>query len=620
MARVYRAWDKATRQEVAIKRLYPHFVGNDIVRKRFISEGRIQKILAHPNIVTVFEIVERPMLAIIMEFVEGLTLDEYLETKGSLREAEVLDLVLPILSAVGFAHKRGIIHRDIKPSNILLSKSDNGALSLKIMDFGVAKIKGKGTSLTATGTTVGTLHYMSPEQIVGSKNIDGRADIYSLGVTLYKLVTGEVPFNAPTEFALMMAQVEAEPLPPSRLKPNMSRDLEKIILKAMAKKADDRFQTIREFTHALMRANFIEADTNVTTITDRISSEVLQFAMDADQVAQDRTGEIGWSDNFNTSNLNTGRRLKQTNNDVTETTLTISDDELLVMSSGDIEIIEDYDETIQYNPLNTESESETVALRAHVNTSSKAKIVFDPAESQARTAPTMPENLYNQILDEAQADETNEAAKNKSRDFPQAQTNKSGSGDYPHQQKQSGYNPRQSGQYQQQPSSYNPQHQSGYNPQQQPGYNPQQSGQYQHHPSNYNPQQKPTAQQQESGYNHYGANSLPPQRKQTGYQDDLGSNNYQNQRPPSASNEAKKQRQQNLGAYKNKPSNNIARPSAQSRPAAQVRSKGIKNLPTAPVKLRQKKEGTSIKTIFTLAAAGGMVLAAVGFLIFTLLA
>ena len=290
MASIYRAQDEQSGRHVAIKVLYPYYSDNEIIRQRFVEEGNIQAALGHPNVVHVHDIVLEP-LAIVMEHVNGPTLDELLAEKGFVEENEILDLIIPVMSALGLAHSKGIIHRDLKPSNILLNRLARG-YQPKVMDFGVAKVKDAKHNLTATGTTVGTLHYMSPEQIVGSKSIDGRADIYSIGVTMFKLATGEVPFNAPTEFALMMAQVEAPPTPPSHIRPEVTPELERVILKAMEKKPVDRFQTVREFTTALLEMKRGKDRTVRDTVTETISQELLEFALAANEVAKDRTAEM----------------------------------------------------------------------------------------------------------------------------------------------------------------------------------------------------------------------------------------------------------------------------------------------------------------------------------------
>ena len=288
MGSIFLALDGRTHQPVAIKCLYKHYKDNAIVRTRFVDEGRIQMLLQHPNIVRVYELVQRPLLAFIMEYVDGTTLEDYLQERGPLPMSEIVEIMIPILSALGLAHSRGIIHRDLKPSNILLT-FQNGIVRPKVMDFGVAKLK-RTQSLTATGTTVGTLHYMSPEQIVGAKNIDGRADIYSLGIILYKLCTGQVPFNASTEYSLMMAQVEARPTPPSTLNPRVNQDFELIVLKALNKRAEDRYQSIRDFTAALVEVRDEHGNETMENIS--VPAFILDYAIGANKIAVDRTEEV----------------------------------------------------------------------------------------------------------------------------------------------------------------------------------------------------------------------------------------------------------------------------------------------------------------------------------------
>lgn len=289
MSTVFRCIDLRTRNHVATKILHQVYNDKEVIRTRFIDEGRIQQMLSHPNIVDVYDVLEsQDLLGIVMELVEGPTLQAHLEQHGTMSTETILRLMLPVLSAIGFAHSKGVIHRDIKPSNVLL-KPRNGQMVPRVMDFGVAKLV-RGKDLTATGTTVGTLHYMSPEQIVGSKDIDGRADIYSLGCTLYKLCTGDVPFNASTEFALMMAQVEAPPTPPSSVEASVPENLESVIMRCLAKRPEDRFPSVKDLTLAMLelRSGARAGDTN----TIPISQELLDYAMNADEVAIDRTGVI----------------------------------------------------------------------------------------------------------------------------------------------------------------------------------------------------------------------------------------------------------------------------------------------------------------------------------------
>lgn len=289
MATIYLAEDQQAGEPVAIKVLYPQYKDNDVVRARFLDEGRIQGMLDHPNVVRVQDVLTRPVLSFVMEYVDGETLEQYLQREGPLEQNEIVDLMMPVMSAIGFAHNKGIVHRDLKPSNILLKQHDDG-LEPKVMDFGVAKVH-QGQELTQDGTTVGTLHYMSPEQIVGSSDIDGRADIYSLGCSLYKLCTGEVPFNASSEFALMMAQVEASPTPPSQLHDQVSDEMETLILKALEKQRERRFQTIKEMTSQLIRLRDDEQSPD-QTVSRPIPADLLRWAMEADEVVLDKTNEI----------------------------------------------------------------------------------------------------------------------------------------------------------------------------------------------------------------------------------------------------------------------------------------------------------------------------------------
>ena len=289
MSTVYRCRDLQTGNDVALKLLHGVYTEREVVRTRFVDEGRIQQMLSHPYIVDVYDVEESDeLLGIVMELVEGQTLEDHLEERGPLPTKSILELILPVLSAIGFAHSKGVIHRDIKPSNVLLKPTPQGLVP-RVMDFGVAKLV-RGKDLTATGTTVGTLHYMSPEQIVGSKDIDGRADIYSLGCTLYKLCTGDVPFNASTEFALMMAQVEAPPTPPGDIESSVSRTLESIIMRCLEKRPDKRFPSVRDLTIAMLD---LRSDTDSdSTDSVPISQDLLDYAMNADEVAVDRTGVI----------------------------------------------------------------------------------------------------------------------------------------------------------------------------------------------------------------------------------------------------------------------------------------------------------------------------------------
>lgn len=247
MAVVYKATDiKVNHNTVAIKLLKREAACDEIVVKRFKNECRAERDLTHPNIVSVYDVkTEGDLKYMVMEYVEGVTLKNYLTDyrKGPLDTDEILSYILQVLRALECAHKENIIHRDIKPQNIMLLK--NG--KIKVMDFGIAKLPNAET-VTVTDKAVGTVYYMSPEQASGQK-IDKRSDIYSVGATLYELATGEMPFTGETPIAILMKHVNEKPIPPRAKNPNIPYGLEQIILCAMSKRLDDRFESVTEMIH-----------------------------------------------------------------------------------------------------------------------------------------------------------------------------------------------------------------------------------------------------------------------------------------------------------------------------------------------------------------------------------
>lgn len=254
MGVVYRAFDKVMERYVAIKLLHANLLGEQGIRRRFLREGRLMSTLNHPNVVQVYDLIEEQrILALVMEFVEGITLTEHLKQwGGQLPYSEIRKLMVPVLDAMEEAHNQGIIHRDLKPDNILLQHTETRMFP-KIADFGLAKII-EGTSYTVSGALLGTCMYMSPEQIKNKLSLDQRADIYSLGITLYQLCAGRCPFQDTNHFALMMAHVQQEPVPPSRLRKDLPEDLESLILDALVKDPDERLSTCLEFRERLEAA------------------------------------------------------------------------------------------------------------------------------------------------------------------------------------------------------------------------------------------------------------------------------------------------------------------------------------------------------------------------------
>lgn len=241
MAVVYKAYDSIDDRIVAIKILKEEYLAKEEFRRRFKNESKAIAILSHPNIVKVYDVSFGDRLQyIVMEHVEGITLKEYIEQCEVVNWNEALFFVIQILRALQHAHDKGIVHRDIKPQNIMLL--DNGVI--KVTDFGIARFS-RGETRTMTEKAIGSVHYISPEQAKGELT-DEKADIYSIGVVLYEMLTGKLPFEADSavSVALMQLQVEAEPL--RSINPNIPIGFEQITLKAMQKNTRDRYQTVSE--------------------------------------------------------------------------------------------------------------------------------------------------------------------------------------------------------------------------------------------------------------------------------------------------------------------------------------------------------------------------------------
>lgn len=251
MGVVYRALDTELDREVALKFLKAEVGDNQMLIKRFRDELRTLAGFNHPNITmlyTSFSWQSRPVM--VMELVDGEALNSMVERRGPIPAGICVPLVSQALTGVGVAHRKGIIHRDLKPANLMLSKAG----TIKVMDFGIAKIE-DSPGLTRTSFAMGTPFYMAPEQIdperFGMKTVDARADIYSLGVTLYELLAGQVPFTGPTEFSIHRAHLEQAPDPPTSHYPHIPPSVVDAVLRAMAKHPRDRFQTAEEFADAL---------------------------------------------------------------------------------------------------------------------------------------------------------------------------------------------------------------------------------------------------------------------------------------------------------------------------------------------------------------------------------
>ncbi len=246
MGVVYQGLHIRLEQLVAIKDLSPELASNLEMRQRFIREARIQAKLNHPNVVNVHNLLEHEgRLLLVMEFVEGETLDKRIQERGALPYKEAVDICRQVLDALAFMHARGVIHRDLKPGNIMLTKEGR----VKVTDFGIAKAtteKGQ----TRAGVRLGTLWYMSPEQVKG-KPVDARSDLYAMGVTLFQMVTGKLPFFGNSDFEIMKAHTEVAPPDPKKIKKDLPKPLSSIILRLLEKNPDKRFQSAGEVLQAL---------------------------------------------------------------------------------------------------------------------------------------------------------------------------------------------------------------------------------------------------------------------------------------------------------------------------------------------------------------------------------
>lgn len=250
MGAVFKGVDLMLEREVAIKALRPELGRQPQLVERFRSEAVTLAKLNHPNIATLYSFFRQgDDFFMVMEFVRGRTLDGVVRQQGPIPADRALPLFCQALDGIGAAHKMGIVHRDIKPANVMLT-SDG---SIKVMDFGIARVLGTNR-MTKQGAVVGTIEYMSPEQVRGQET-DARSDIYSLGILLYEMLAGRVPFRSDSEFDLMRAQIDDPPPPPTQFVSSIPQAVEEAIMRALAKKPEARFQTAAGFRHALLGAS-----------------------------------------------------------------------------------------------------------------------------------------------------------------------------------------------------------------------------------------------------------------------------------------------------------------------------------------------------------------------------
>ena len=247
MANVYKGRDVRTGNAIAVKVLKEEFLDNEELVRRFKNESKAISILDHPNIVKVYDVsVTDRLQYIVMEYIDGITLKEYLKQRGgALTWKEVIHFATQVLGALEHAHSKGIVHRDVKPQNIMLQADG----SIKMMDFGIARFS-RAQSQTVSDKAIGSVHYISPEQAKGD-HTDGRTDIYSVGVMMYEMLSGHLPFDGSGTVSIAIMQISEKPKPLAQVAPNVPEGLRQITEKAMEKDPDDRYQSAAEMLQAI---------------------------------------------------------------------------------------------------------------------------------------------------------------------------------------------------------------------------------------------------------------------------------------------------------------------------------------------------------------------------------
>ena len=273
MATVYKAQDKVLKRYVAVKVLREEFTTDEEFIRRFNTEAQSAASLTHPNIVSIYDVgTEENIYYIVMELIQGKTLKEIINEDGVLPWKWSLDIAMQIASALEVAHKNNIVHRDIKPHNIIIT--EDGVA--KVTDFGIAKAVSNST-ITAFGTTIGSVHYFSPEHARGGFT-DAKSDLYSLGVVMYEMLTGRVPFDADTPVSIALKHMQEKPVEPIKLNPAIPYSVNKIIMKAMEKDLNLRYQSATEMLKDLNMAlknpdgDFVKTSSNDMAYTQRIDT------------------------------------------------------------------------------------------------------------------------------------------------------------------------------------------------------------------------------------------------------------------------------------------------------------------------------------------------------------
>jgi serine/threonine-protein kinase len=278
MSEVHLARDLRLHRDVAIKVLRADLARDPSFYLRFRREAQNAAALNHPAIVAVYDTGEAetatgPLPYIVMEYVDGVTLRDIVHTEGPMPGKRAIEVIADACQALNFSHQHGIIHRDVKPANIMISKAG----AVKVMDFGIARALADANSVTQTAAVIGTAQYLSPEQARGEK-VDARSDVYSLGCVLYEILTGEPPFTGDSPVAVAYQHVREDPVPPSQRHNDISPELDAVVLKALAKNPDNRYQSAAEMRADLVRVHSGEAPEAPKVFTDAERTSLLSSA------------------------------------------------------------------------------------------------------------------------------------------------------------------------------------------------------------------------------------------------------------------------------------------------------------------------------------------------------
>src|SRR5690348_13435080 len=255
MSEVHLARDLRLHRDVAVKVLRADLARDPSFYLRFRRDAQNAAALNHPAIVAVYDTGEAetatgPLPYIVMEYVDGVTLRDIVHTEGPMPSKRAIEVIADACQALNFSHQHGIIHRDVKPANIMISKTG----AVKVMDFGIARALADASSVTQTAAVIGTAQYLSPEQARGEK-VDARSDVYALGCVLYEVLTGEPPFVGDTPVAVAYQHVREDPVPPSARRSSIPPELDAVVLKALAKNPDNRYQSAAEMRADLVRVH-----------------------------------------------------------------------------------------------------------------------------------------------------------------------------------------------------------------------------------------------------------------------------------------------------------------------------------------------------------------------------